>query len=175
MQNSNENEQELDQQIKQLTRRLKRLATEKKSVERQVRDLQKRQKDIHLQRLKDNRDRFLRRQRETQRRLSEAAKDRHGNILVLGDRVRFLTKGLYAATEGIITKVGKSRITARDNYGALINRAPKNVEIIEDSDRSSSSEADNNNFSDSDQSSDSSVEIIAQVTNRRRGTKTSQV
>ena len=172
MQNDAQNVQELDQQIKQLTRRLKRLATEKKSVERQVRDLQKRQKELQTQRLKDNRDKFLRRQRQTQRRLTEAAKDRHGNILVLGDRVRFLTKGLYAATEGIITKVGKSRITARDNYGALINRAPKNVEIIEDSD-SSSGEEEGSNVSSS--GSDSSIEIIAEVIPRKKSARASQV
>lgn len=66
----------------------------------------------------------------TEQRLQQATKDRHGNLIVLGDRVRFLTKGLYRSTEGIVSKINKTRITAKDNKGILISRSPYNVEVI---------------------------------------------
>jgi hypothetical protein len=54
-------------------------------------------------------------------------KDNDGNTIRIGDRVTFLTKGKYRSTEGIVTKVNKSRVTAKDSSGNYISRAPHNV------------------------------------------------
>ena len=57
--------------------------------------------------------------------------DRDGTPIWFGDKVTFLTKGLYGTKEGIVYKVSsnKSRITAKDEKGNAISRAPKNVRV----------------------------------------------
>ena len=135
--NNNRNEKEnIGQQINLLNNRLRELTIERNRTEQQLRELQRQQEARNQRRLRENRDRALRRQRETDRRLAQAPRDRFNKIIVLGDKVRFLTKGLFRSTEGIVTKINKLRITARDSTGRLINRNPENVEIIEDSDSS---------------------------------------
>ena len=60
------------------------------------------------------------------------ATDRDGNIITIGDRVTFLTKGKFKSTEGTITKFSKlnERVFATDSNGQEIPRAPRNVRII---------------------------------------------
>jgi hypothetical protein len=57
-------------------------------------------------------------------------KDRDGYPIRVGNKVTFLTKGKYNSTQGIVTKVNKARITAKDSRGNYISRAPNNVRII---------------------------------------------
>ena len=58
--------------------------------------------------------------------------DRDGTPIWFGDKVVFLTKGLYGTKEGTVYKVAKnkSRITAKDAKGNAISRAPNNVRVI---------------------------------------------
>jgi hypothetical protein len=57
-------------------------------------------------------------------------KDRDGNTIRIGDKVSFLTKGKYTSTEGIVTRVNKSRVTTKDSRGNYISRAPHNVRKV---------------------------------------------
>ncbi len=54
-------------------------------------------------------------------------KDRDGNLIRIGDKVTFITKGKYTSTEGIVTRANQSRITAKDSHGNHISRALHNV------------------------------------------------
>ena len=52
--------------------------------------------------------------------------------ILIGDTVRFLTRGRYNSWEGVVYKISSNamRITARDDRGRSISRAPRNVEVI---------------------------------------------
>jgi uncharacterized Zn ribbon protein len=58
------------------------------------------------------------------------AKDTKGNVLEVGQRVKFITKGKYKSTEGIIEKIKETRVISIDNKKNKIVRAHQNVEII---------------------------------------------
>ena len=57
--------------------------------------------------------------------------DSEGNQLQAGDRVRFLTKGVYRSRIGTITNFGKKRATCIDEQGNITNRAYKNLKLIQ--------------------------------------------
>jgi hypothetical protein len=57
-------------------------------------------------------------------------KDKDGNQIRIGNKIVFLTKGKYNSTEGIVTRVNQSRVTAKDDRGNFISRAPHNVRKI---------------------------------------------
>ena len=52
--------------------------------------------------------------------------------ILIGDSIRFLTRGRYDSREGIVYKISNNgaRVTARDDRGRSISRAPRNVEVI---------------------------------------------
>jgi hypothetical protein len=56
-------------------------------------------------------------------------KDRDGRSIRVGNKVTFLTKGKYTSTEGTVTRINKSRVTAKDDRGNHISRAPHNVRV----------------------------------------------
>ena len=56
--------------------------------------------------------------------------DCDGNILTIGDRVRFLTKGIFRSRYGTIVKFGKKRASCVDDTGIPTNRAYKNIRLI---------------------------------------------
>ena len=60
-------------------------------------------------------------------------RDRNGTEILIGDEVRFLTGGAYNSWSGVIYKISNSgtRVTARDENGRPISRAPNKVEIVE--------------------------------------------
>ena len=114
--NDNDNEN-LDTELNQLTETLRALNIQQRQLRRQSDRVQLRIRNI---------------EREQRRRTNifvEPAvpirRDRHGDILDIGDYVNFLTRVRF--------------ITARDRSGRLINREPSNVEIVrkynEDDDR----------------------------------------
>ena len=139
------NEEDIVQRIDLLTEQLRELNVQRNQTEREIRELQNLQVEKAAERLRNNRHRVIRRQREAERRLKEAAKDRYGNLIVLGDRVKFLTTGLYRSTEGIVTKINKSRITAKDHRGIPISRSPHNVAVVLEEERSSDSHSQEDN------------------------------
>ena len=52
--------------------------------------------------------------------------------ILIGDSIRFLTRGRSNSREGIVYKISNNgaRVTARDDRGRSISRAPRNVEVI---------------------------------------------
>ena len=59
--------------------------------------------------------------------------DCDGNIIVLGNRVTFLTRRKYSSTEGIATRFSRDNkiIFSLDNSGAEIARQTRNVRIVQ--------------------------------------------
>ena len=59
--------------------------------------------------------------------------DCDGNIIVLGNRVTFLTRRKYSSTEGIATRfsIDNKIIFSLDNSGAEIARQTRNVRIVQ--------------------------------------------
>ena len=129
--NDNDNEN-LDTELNQLTETLRALNIQQRQLRRQSDRVQLRIRNI---------------EREQRRRTNifvEPAvpirRDRHGDILDMGDYVNFLTRGRFNSRAGTVTQITNVRfITARDRSGRLINREPSNVEIVrkynEDDDR----------------------------------------
>ena len=60
-------------------------------------------------------------------------RDTNDTEILIGDKVRFLTSGVYDSWTGVVYKVSSNgaRVTARDERGRSISRAPSNVEVIE--------------------------------------------
>ena len=60
-------------------------------------------------------------------------RDVNGTEILIGDKVRFLTRGVYNSWTGIIYKISNNgaRVTARDDRSRSISRAPSNEEVIE--------------------------------------------
>ena len=59
--------------------------------------------------------------------------DCDGNLIVLGNRVTFLTRGKFSSTEGIATRfsIDNKIIFSLDNNGAEIARQTRNVRIVQ--------------------------------------------
>jgi hypothetical protein len=87
------NDKDIDNRIQELSNRLKVLNIEKASTKQQLRELENEKAERKTGRLRRNIDRARRRQSEADRKSRQAARDRKGELIVLGDRVRFLTKG----------------------------------------------------------------------------------
>jgi hypothetical protein len=64
------------------------------------------------------------------RQTKTTAKDAKGRVLEVGQKVRFVTKGKYKSTEGIIETIKETRVVSIDNKKNKIVRAHQNVEII---------------------------------------------
>ena len=146
---------DLDRRIRELSDRLRVLNIERSSTEQQLRQLENARAERATNRLRRDTERARRRQSEAERRSRQAARDRKGELIVLGDRVRFLTKGLYRSTEGVVTKINKRRVTARDSSGNAVSRAPHNVEIIFEGDSSEGSGASSSEIAREDHSNQS--------------------
>ena len=60
--------------------------------------------------------------------------DRDGNDILIGSRVRFITKGKYRSTEGVVTRFSRdhTRVFAEDIDGFEVPKAPRNVRVIQD-------------------------------------------
>ena len=58
-------------------------------------------------------------------------RDRDGTEILIGDRVRFLTRGLYSSRTGVVYKISRNgeRVTSRDERNLSISRAPYNLQI----------------------------------------------
>ena len=58
--------------------------------------------------------------------------DSEGVEILIGDKVQFITRGLFTSTRGVIYKIsgGGNRVTARDHLRKPISRAPHNVRVV---------------------------------------------
>ena len=65
-----------------------------------------------------------------------SAIDRDGNLIRIGSRVTFLTRGSYNSTGGIVTRFSRNqeRVFTEDPSGWEYSRAPYNVRVISDDD-----------------------------------------
>ena len=63
------------------------------------------------------------------------AKDAKGNTLLIGQKVKFITKGKYHATEGVIKSIKATRVISVDNKNIKIVRSHKNIEAIPKGDK----------------------------------------
>ena len=61
-------------------------------------------------------------------------RDRDGVEIRIGDRVLFLTKGVYSSTEGIVNRFSRNsvKVFALDCEGVEVPRAPRNVRVLSD-------------------------------------------
>ena len=61
-------------------------------------------------------------------------RDRDGVEICIGDRVLFLTKGVYSSTEGIVNRFSQNfvKVFALDCDGFEVPRAPRNVRVLRD-------------------------------------------
>ena len=103
------NIEETDQRIEQLTKLYRQLVIDTEDIAQR------------LQRLKENK-----------RRLESnepPVVDKYGTEIEIGSEVRFLTKGSYRSTKGVVTKISKKRVTSKDNRNNLIVRAPHNLQV----------------------------------------------
>ena len=59
-------------------------------------------------------------------------RDINGTEIIIGDRVEFVTRGLFNTTSGIVYKISASgtRVTSRDTLRRSVSRAPHNLRII---------------------------------------------
>ena len=106
--------------IESLRRELENLAIASRNIERAIRDLE---------------------DQEQQQPVGQAAPavvvgplDKHGNEIRVGNKVRFLTKGKFKATQGTVTRFSKNniRVFAVSDDGTEIPRAPRNVRILQE-------------------------------------------
>ena len=60
-------------------------------------------------------------------------RDVNGTEILIGDEIRFLTRGVYNSWTGTVYKISRNgaRVTARDERSRSISRAPGNMEVIE--------------------------------------------
>ena len=62
------------------------------------------------------------------------ARDREGKTIHVGDKVKFLTKGKYKSTQGIVKRFSKNkdRVFAIDLYDNEVPRLTKNVLVLDE-------------------------------------------
>ena len=56
--------------------------------------------------------------------------DSKGNAIKVGDTVRVLNLGFFKGNEGIVTKLGKARVSLRLASGKSTNRKSTNLEVV---------------------------------------------
>lgn len=98
--------------IDSLTERLQQLQIEQAMIQREIQDVRQQ----------------IREQRTRVRRAIRT--DVNGDELRIGDRVRFLTRGRYRSTTGVIIKFGDRFVISLDNEDNKIYREYGNVELI---------------------------------------------
>ena len=60
--------------------------------------------------------------------------DRDGNLIVIGNRVTFLTRGRHRSTRGIVTRFSRNNgiVFSLDSNRVEVARAPRNLRIVQD-------------------------------------------
>ena len=116
---------------------IRRTAADLRAVDQLKEEIQTRRDRLFakLCRLKGKRN-FIRNEEEVKKRRVEEGpkpynrKDANGDILRVGDKVLFLTKGTTESTEGIVRYFGTDYCTSVDSHGNLVDRKYKNIQII---------------------------------------------
>jgi len=119
----NLNNDELDRDIDNIIRRLEsinvqktRLLNEEIEYERELQELRREQR---------------RRSSVQNAKEAEIRRDRDGKEIRIGDRVRFLTRGVFKANVGTVKSFGKRFIVStEEEEGLEVNRLAKNLRVI---------------------------------------------
>lgn len=107
--------------ISDLINELQRLQLKQQEITREIQQIERE--------LSTNNDNNSKRERITTR---PEILDNTGTELKVGDTVRILNKGLFKETSGIVTKLGKSRVSIRlDNSGQITTRKSTNLRLVE--------------------------------------------
>jgi len=119
----NLNNDELDRDIDNIIRRLEsinvqktRLLNEEIEYERELQELRREQR---------------RRSSVQNVEEEEIRRDRDGKVIRIGDRVRFLTRGVFKANVGTVKSFGKRFVVStEEEEGLEVNRLAKNLRVI---------------------------------------------
>ena len=101
-----------DCEIEELTKDIQKLEITRLDKERKLKELLKKKENFK----EEKRDYDI--------------KDRHGNAIFIGDRVKVVTKGRFNSTEGKVIKI-KKWVTFLDTSGVKQVRAPANLIVTE--------------------------------------------
>lgn len=109
-----------DEDVQVIIDRIERIELELKETKRELQKILDKKRNT-------NNDRA-----NTKETHNRGPKDRFGNEIKVGCKVKFLTGGRYTSTKGIVTNLGRSRVTATDKRGNKIYREFGNVQILND-------------------------------------------
>ena len=125
--------------IEDLRIELERLQLAARNIERLIHQTEEDQEQRHQQEQANpaeagNRHRNFVIEEEFNRRPRINYNEDHpiGTEIIIGDTIRFMTRGRYDSREGIVYKISDTgaRVTARDDSGRSISRAPQNVLVV---------------------------------------------
>ena len=112
-------------EIDRLTQDLQQLSIQKESIDRTYKRVSKRIEQLR-RRQSVNTQHISREATQINTRRTDA----DGNLLQVGDKVSFITKGKFKSTEGVVTSFGKRFVSTVDDEGRIINRESRNLRRI---------------------------------------------
>ena len=123
--------------IDDLRLELKKLNIASRNIENSILLLEQQEKVQHQEQQQQQQQQQQRRDKvPTNRRPTPdlCPRDRDGIEIRIGHRVRFLTKGVYPSTEGVVNRFSRNsaQVFALDCEGIEVPRAPKNVRVLSD-------------------------------------------
>ena len=117
-------------EIDRLTQDLQQLSIQKESIDRTYKRVSKRIEQLR-RRQSVNTQHISREATQINTRRTDA----DGNLLQVGDKVSFITKGKFKSTEGVVTSFGKRFVSTVDDEGRIINRESRNLRQITTEDK----------------------------------------
>ena len=122
--------------IDDLRLELKKLNIASRNIENSILLLEEKEKEQHQEQQQQQQQQQRRDKVPTNRCLTPdlCPRDRDGIEIRIGHRVRFLTKGVYPSTEGVVNRFSRNsaQVFALDCEGIEVPRAPKNVRVLSD-------------------------------------------
>lgn len=100
------NSRSSSERIEELTEQIRKLKIETNRVEKELKDLKKKQERVKV--------------------------DRYGTEVTVGCRVRFLTVGKFDSIEGRVIRLQNTRVVTKDDQDRTIARAYHNVRVLEE-------------------------------------------
>lgn len=61
---------------------------------------------------------------------TETQRDREGNVIEIGDTVKFLTPSKFKGSQGVVTSFSPSRVTSTTKYHRKVSKTSRNLSII---------------------------------------------
>ena len=98
---------------------------EKLTEELELLQIENREAELEL----TKRIRAATRARDKQGTKQDVPRDRRGQEVTIGARVKLLTTGLFQGSDGVVTKLGKDRATIRLDSKRTTNRIYNNIQV----------------------------------------------